>query len=477
MKLGELLKPVPHSCDAALSELEINRIVGDTRQVTSGSLFVALPGTELDGHDYIETALQKGAVAAVIDNTTFASAQTVLVDNTRNRLPELAQRFFNNPAADISLYGITGTNGKSTTAWLLFEMLRQLTRPIGLVGTIQTRIDDTWFQNELTTPDPLFLAQFLRYLVDVAGQHCIMEVSSHGIVQQRVRGLNFHTLIFTNLTPEHLDYHNDIEEYFAVKASLFRQNPASKRLINLDDEFGRRLAGELEGCITLSREDENADFFATSVEYSSDGTRFTVRYQGFGVVVNSPLLGGYNVDNALAALAALAVNGVPLANAAGLLTDAAQIPGRLERFRLQKGGMLIIDYAHTPDAFEKTYHETARLGFKRTVTLFGAGGERDRAKRPVMGELACRYSDRVVITDDNPRREDPKAIAADILSGCMAGKTEVIHDRAAAIITVLETAGADTLVLLLGKGHETYQVIGEEKMYFNEREIIASFTA
>ena len=477
MKLSALLEQVSHQCEPSLADMEIIRITFDTRQVTAGSLFVALRGTNRDGHDFIEQALKKGAAAALVDDPQHVSTRTALVDDTRKLLPELAQRFFNYPAREIGLYGITGTNGKSTTAWLIFEILRHLQAPVGLVGTIQTKIDDTWFQNELTTPDPVFMAQFLRYLVDLKGQSCVMEVSSHGIVQQRTRGLKYHTLVFTNLSPEHLDYHHDIEEYFSVKASLFRQNPDSKRIINIDTEYGQRLARELEGCITLSRQDDKADFYVSHTDYSNAGTRFTIRYQGFGVVVNSPLLGGYNVDNALAALAAVAVNGIPLVNASRLLSDAAQVPGRMERFQLRSSGTLIIDYAHTPDAFEKMYHEIKRLGFKQIVTVFGAGGERDRIKRPVMGELACHNSDTVFLTDDNPRREDPSRIAGDVLAGCNPAMVKLIHDRTAAIKAAVEMATPGTLVLLLGKGHETYQVIGEDKQYFNEREIIAPYIA
>jgi UDP-N-acetylmuramoyl-L-alanyl-D-glutamate--2,6-diaminopimelate ligase len=476
MKLSTLLENSSCQYDSTLAELSINRIVFDTRQVTAGSLFVALRGNRQNGHEFIQEAMKRGAVAALVDDPAFASPRMILVDDTRRLLPELAQRFFNYPAQDISLYGITGTNGKSTTAWLIFEMLRQISDPVGLIGTIQTRIDDTWFQNELTTPDPLFLAQFLRYLVDVKGSDCVMEVSSHGIDQKRVQGLQFHTLLFTNLSPEHLDYHHDIEEYFSVKASLMRDHPDSKRIVNIDTEWGQRLAHELNGAVTISCLDEQADFFVAQTMYGNNGTRFTVRHQGFGVVVNSPLLGAYNVENALAALVALAVNGTPLVNAARLLENAAQIPGRLERSQLPGGGALIIDYAHTPDAFARLFEEVERLGYENVITIFGAGGERDRSKRPLMGELACRYSDHLFLTDDNPRHEDPAIIVQDILSGCDDEKVEVIHDRAEAIQTALTQMTPDTLLLLLGKGHETYQVIGDDKQYFNEREIIAAAT-
>ena len=476
MKLSTLLENSSCKIDSSLAELSINRIVFDTRQVTAGSLFVALKGNRQDGHLFIQEAMKLGAVAALVDDPAYASARSILVEDTRLFLPELAQRFFSYPAQDISLYGITGTNGKSTTAWLIFEMLRQTESPVGLIGTIQTKIDDTWFQNELTTPDPLFLAQFLRYLVDVKGSNCVMEVSSHGIDQKRVRGLRFHTLLFTNLSPEHLDYHHDIEEYFSVKASLLRDYPDSKRIINIDTDWGQRLAHELNGSVTLSCRDEQADFFVDQIMYGNSGTRFTVRHQGFGVVVNSPLLGAYNVENALAALVALTVNGTPLGNAALLLEHVAQIPGRLERSELPGGGALIIDYAHTPDAFARLFEEIERLGYKNVITVFGAGGERDRIKRPLMGELACRYSNHLFLTDDNPRHEDPAIIIGDIMSGCIDDKVEVIHDRAEAIRTAVEQMTPDTLLLLLGKGHETYQVVGDEKQYFNEREIIAAAT-
>ncbi|MBC8478652.1 UDP-N-acetylmuramoyl-L-alanyl-D-glutamate--2,6-diaminopimelate ligase, partial [bacterium] len=257
---------------------------------------------------------------------------------------------------------------------------------------------------------------------------------------------------------------------------LLRQNPTSKRLINIDTDYGGQLARELDGCITLSLQEESADFYVSRVDYGSTGTRFTVRHQGFGVIVNSPLLGAYNVDNALAALAAVTVNGTPLATAAQLLKSVAQIPGRMERFQLRDGGTLIVDYAHTPDAFDKLYQEIERLDYRRVITVFGAGGERDRQKRPVMGELACRNSELVFLTDDNPRREDPARIVEDILTGCSRGSVEIIHDRTEAITAALSHAGAGTVVLLLGKGHETYQVIGEEKHYLNEREIIAPYT-
>jgi len=476
MKLQELFNGIPVRIPPHLLNQEVGRITFDTRQVKPGDLFVAIRGNRRDGHHYLAEALSRGAVAVLVEDPDFRMERSIVVEDSRTLLPDLAQRFYGYPSRNLELLGITGTNGKSTSAWILFHFLRRYEATVGLVGTIQTKINDTWFQNALTTPDPVFLAEFHRYLADLGGRTCVMEVSSHGIHQQRVKNLWFRTRIFTNLAPEHLDYHGTLEDYFLTKARWFQTDTEGAiTIINADNPYGRQLAAMVPRPILTSLQDPNVQYRAADPVFTSSGVTFTVHYAGLGVRFKVPLLGLYNVQNLLQLIAALRERGHTLMEIAAGLEQIPQVPGRLEKLFLKNGALAVIDYAHTPDAYELLFTELQRLPHGRIITVFGAGGDRDRSKRPLLAAAVSRHSDYFYITDDNPRREAPEQIIADLVKGVQHENFAVIRDRREAILKAMEQLRENDLLLLLGKGHETYQIYGEEKQYFNEHEILAPY--
>ena len=468
MKLADLLRDVPGYEVHGDTNVDITSVTPDSRLVTKGALFVAIPGTAKDGTKFIPQAIEKGA-AAIVAETGDA---TVLVDDARATLSLIAANFYRRPADKLSLVGVTGTSGKTTTTRMIESIFDASGNPVGLIGTIEYRAGDERLNADRTTPDAVVLQEWFAKMVAAGVKHAVMEVSSHALALARTYGVRFAAAVFTNLSREHFDFHKDFEDYFKAKRILFDQIDRTRQtaVVNIDDEYGRRLAKELGAhALTFGKQQGDihpANDFAISVE-GLHGNVITPR----GTIrVESNLIGLPNLYNWLGAIGAALVVGTPVAEIEAGIRNLQSVRGRFERVNDAKP-TVIVDYAHKPDALEKLLHAVREIaGGRRIAIVFGCGGDRDRGKRPQMGEIAARLADHVVITSDNPRSEDPQAIIEEIAKG-IAGKDVLrIRDRREAIEKTIAEAGDDDVIVIAGKGHETYQVIGDQVVHFDDRE-------
>jgi len=479
MRLDALLHDLPATCHGETT-VEIHRITEDSRRAGAGALFVARRGLAVDGHDYIPDALDRGATAILCRRPPAdpGGAAVVVADDPYAVAVAAAHRLAGRPCDRLQLAGITGTNGKSTTAFLIAHLLAQRGPAAGLIGTLEYRVGRHRLPAPHTTPDALRVIELLGEMRSAGADHAVMEVSSHGLDQNRVAGCRFTTVLFTNLTQDHLDYHGDMESYFAAKQLLFRSplvGPGSVAVVNTDDPYGRRLA---EGCavpVLTYGLGPTAAVRATDLACDGDGSRFTLHHGGDSVPVATRLLGEVNVSNALAAAAFWLRHGYPLAELPATLATAAPVPGRYQRVGSGRP-VVVVDYAHTPDAIAHAVADCRRLTRGRLVVVFGCGGDRDRAKRPRMGAAAT-GADRVILTSDNPRSEPPGQILAEIEPGLGDHPYTVEADRAAAIERAIIEAAEDDLVLIAGKGHEEVQILGDERIHFDDREVAAAALA
>ena len=453
-------------------------ITADSRKVTPGGLFVAVKGFAGDGHDYIRAAIEKGAKGVICEHIPadvqgYADVTFEVVENSRRALALAADAFFGHPSRKLTLVGITGTNGKTTTVTLLYHLFRSLGYQCGLLSTIANFVGDERLETENTTVDPVTLNALLARMVEKGCQYCFMEVSSIGVEQDRVTGLQFAMGIFSNLTHDHLDYHKTFAEYLRCKKLFFDNLPAEAiALVNADDKHGEVMVQNTAARVVRYSVRGLADHSARILEQSFEGMLLKID----GTEVWCRLIGTHNAYNLLAIYSAAVCLGAEPTETLVALSRLESAPGRLENLRGPRDLAVVIDYAHTPDALEnvlKTLREICRE--RELVCLFGCGGDRDKTKRPEMAQIAEALSDRLIITSDNPRTEDPAAIIADIKAGLSPkglGKALMITDRREAIRTALLTAPQGATVLLAGKGHETYQVIGHEKTHFDEKEIV-----
>lgn len=475
MKLQELLRGVAVKSSTAADDLEIREVRYDSRAVQAGDLFVAIRGFATDGHQYISKAMKQGAVAVVCEEAP-AGVPAVVVENARQALAEIAANRFGHPADSMVMLGVTGTNGKTTTTYLVKHMLEDAGHKVGLIGTNQNLIGNEVIETERTTPESYELHALFARMRDAGCTHVIMEVSSHSLVLDRVYGIPFAVGAFTNLTQDHLDFHKTMEEYRKAKAMLF--SISEKGVINLDDDAAQAMLADAKcPCLTFSCEKDAADLTAKNICLHADGVEFVATTKGELARVKLPIPGHFSVENALAALGMVLQTGMPLADAAHSLATATGVKGRVEVVPTDTDYTVLIDYAHTPDGVENVLRAVRGFAKGRVIALFGCGGDRDRTKRPKMGKIAADLADFCVVTSDNPRTEDPKAIIDDILEGMQDMKTpmEVIVDRPEAIHWALAHAKKDDVIVLMGKGHETYQEINHVKHHMDEREIVASF--
>lgn len=473
---------------APTQDIEISRVQYDSRKVTHGDLFVAIRGTSTDGHNFIEAAIQKGAVAIVLENDSALSdyyflhsgVMKIIVSDSRKALAQLSANYFNHPSNNLKMIGVTGTNGKTTTTYLIKSILDYCGKKTGLIGTIDYRIGEKIFQASHTTPESLELQYLLKQMVDERCEYAVMEVSSHALHQNRVRGINFSVGIFTNLTQDHLDYHNTIEEYFNAKSILFSDmSPPSVAVINADDEWGSKIANCTKANVTTYGISKTSDVCADEYFLSIEGTKILVKNHSEKINLKSNLLGKFNLSNILAAFAACRAVGLTAVEIKDALEKISPVRGRFEQINSKHGWTAVIDYAHTPDALEKiivairTLYEKNKSG--KIITVFGCGGDRDRTKRQIMAEIATRLSDITVITSDNPRSEDPEKIIDEMIKGITFG-SKVIRDadRTEAIKKAISFAGEGDVVLIAGKGHEEYQIIGSNKIPFSDKSVVES---
>ena len=456
-----------------------------SQRVVGGDLYAALPGSRAHGADYVADALAAGAIAVLTDPaglTRMRSAgepavPVLVTEHPRRVLGALAVAVYGNPAASMRMVGVTGTQGKTTTTRLAEAALLEAGVRAAVVGTLGTRIAGREVKTALTTPEAPDLHGLFARMREESVVACAMEVSSHALVMGRVDGVVFDVAVFLNLGRDHLDFHRDLEDYFQAKASLFTPTRARLGLVNVDDEHGRRLAREAVIPIRTLSTRGPADWSAADMRLGPDGSDFTLRGPGgIELRVRCPLPGDYNVANSLAALAAIGEAGLPrgtLEAAAAALAQGASVPGRLERIDEGQDFTLVVDYAHKPDAVEAALHTLRPLTEGRVIVVLGAGGDRDPGKRPIMGRIAAQLADVLIVTDDNPRTEDPAAIRAAVLAGASGQTAEVVEigDRRAAIAEAVGRAAAGDIVLVAGKGHETGQEIGGVVHPFDDREV------
>ena len=477
MKLQELLAGVAVQSRTAAPELEIGEVRYDSRAVEKGDLFVAIRGYATDGHRYIEKALAQGAAAIVCEEAP-AGAPAVVVENSRRALAEIAANRFGHPADSMVMLGVTGTNGKTTTTYLIKHILEQAGHTVGLIGTNQNLIGSEAIETERTTPESYELQALFARMRDAGCTHVIMEVSSHSLVLDRVHGIRFAVGAFTNLTQDHLDFHKTMEEYRRAKARLFAVS--DRGVINLDDPAAdAMLADALCPCLTFSCEKDAADLTARNIGLHADGVSFLANTRGELARVRLAIPGHFSVENALAALGIALQLDMPLADAAKALATATGVKGRVEVVPTDTDYTVLIDYAHSPDGVENVLRAVRGFAKGRVVALFGCGGDRDRTKRPKMGAIAAALSDFCIVTSDNPRTEEPQAIIDDILEGMKdtTTPTRVIVDRPEAIRWALAHARKEDIIVLMGKGHETYQEVNHVKHHMDEREIVADYFA
>ena len=476
MKLDEVLAGVELT-DRQIQDVELTGICYDTRDMTPGCLFVALPGYKTDGHRFIQEALDRGAAAVLCRRPPAEEGPWLVTPDPRAALAAVSANWFGHPARALTVLAVTGTNGKTTTTYLLKAMLEGvLGAKVGLIGTNQNMIGEKILPAHRTTPESWEVQKLLRDMSDAGCTHVVMEASSHALVLHRLDGIRFAAGIFTNLTQDHLDFHKTMEDYRAAKGLLFRQ--CGRAVLNLDDEAGRYYAGTVTcPAVTYSERRDQADLTAKNLRLFPDRVEFEAVTMDAISRVRLPIPGGFSIYNALGVLACGLALGLPLGEMAAALAKAKGVKGRIEVVPVPADYTVLIDYAHTPDALENILTTVRDFTSGRVICLFGCGGDRDRSKRPKMGAIAGQLADVAVVTSDNPRTEDPETIIGDILAGMASTGAEryVEPDRRKAIPLALSLARSGDTVVLAGKGHETYQEVAGETLHLDEREEIAAF--
>jgi UDP-N-acetylmuramoyl-L-alanyl-D-glutamate--2,6-diaminopimelate ligase len=484
MRLAQLAAVADRARIVGDGDADVASLAYDSRKAGPGTLFFCVVGEKSDGHDFAAAVVEAGAVALVVERELDLGVPQVVVPSARAAMAPLAAAFAGDPTAELKVVGVTGTNGKTTTAYLTREILEAAGIQTGLMGTVKQVVGGEEEAVERTTPEAIDLQGTFRRMVEAGDGAVAMEVSSHALVLHRADAIDFNVRIFTNLTQDHLDFHADMEDYFLAKRRLF-EGGSGVRIVNIDDPYGRRLAEEFD-CLTFSAEGAEADYSASAVEFDATGATFTVlmglklkedlsfRPINTEVRVRTGMPGHFNVSNALGAFAAAHALGVDPEVAAAGLARAARVPGRFEPINEGQGFAVLVDYAHTPDSMENVLRAARRLTSGRVISVFGAGGDRDKAKRPLMGRAGGTLSDLAVVTSDNPRSEDPAAIVEEVAAGAREGDAELVVevDRQAAIALALGRAEAGDTVVIAGKGHEQGQEFENgRKIPFDDREV------
>lgn len=454
-------------------DAEINGITINSKEVKKGDIFICINGQNTDGHKFASDAAQKGALAIVAEKEISSSAPLILCENTKIEMAKIASKFYGEPEKKLKLIGITGTNGKTTVSYLIKKILEEAGKRVGIIGTNEILVGDDAVgiaSSTPTTPNSLELRKIFAKMLEMGAEYVVMEVSSHALDLHRVYGLTYEAGVFTNLTRDHLDYHKTMENYFLAKAKLFDISKVG--VINTDDEYGAKLCVP---CKKITVGTKNADILAENIEIDEKGVRFTASYDGKSTKAELAISGMFSVYNALCAIGAAVACGIDFDKAVRGISLATGVKGRLESVPTNTDYAVIIDYAHTPDGLENVLNAVNSFKKGRLISVFGCGGDRDATKRPIMGDIGTRLSDIAIITSDNPRTEDAQKIIDDILKGVKGGVYKVIPDRKEAIGYALSIAKSGDVVLLAGKGQETYQILGKEKIHFDEREIVKEF--
>lgn len=470
MKISEVMNGI-RSYDI-YEDREVTFITDNSKKVAEGCIFVCIKGARFDGHDVAAQMLEQGAVCVVCERDLGLPNQ-IVVENTRKSISLMCANYFGRPADKLRLIGITGTNGKTTTAFLIKNMLSKLGKKSGLIGTVKNMAGDKEYPAALTTPESFELHSLFNEMVNEGCEYCVMEVSSQALAQYRVEGLHFAAGIFTNLTQDHLDYHGTFENYAEAKSMLFTQSDIC--ILNLDDEHAMSMLRNTDGrMVTYSVNQDESDYTAKYIRYKNDGIEYELVTMGYVERVKVGIPGEFTVYNSMAAAVTLIELGFDFSKVLYALSLSEGVKGRIEVVPTDTDYTVIIDYAHSPDGLENIISSLRKIAKARIITVFGCGGDRDRTKRPIMGAIAAKLSDVIVVTSDNPRTEEPDAIIEDILVGIKGSKVRKIveSDRTMAIKAAMEEAETDDIVLLAGKGHETYQIFGTEKIHYDEREVV-----
>lgn len=470
MKLSQILKGI--KVLNSFNDTEVLDVTQDSRTVKEGSLFVCVKGATFDGHSVAEKMLENGA-SAVVTQKDLGLENQVIVENTRAVFSQICANFYGNPAEKLKLIGLTGTNGKTTTTFLVKQILENIGKKVGLIGTVQNMIGDEIYPAKYTTPDPCELQKLFRLMVDAGCEYCVMEVSSQALVQGRVNGLHFYIGAFTNLTQDHLDYHKTFENYFNAKRILFENCDIA--VTNADDKNGLKIVENLPCKVyTYAVNIDNADYVAKNVRFLPNGVEYELVCDYIGRV-HCSIPGRFSVYNSLCAASIALAMGINFGTVVKSVPLCEGVKGRIEVVPTNRDFTIIIDYAHSPDGLQNIITSLKEIAKGRVVTVFGCGGDRDKTKRPLMGNIASMLSDYCVVTSDNPRSENPSAIIEDILEGMQNCSTPytVVENRKEAIRFAIENAKTDDIILLAGKGHETYQILPTGTIHFDEREVVA----
>lgn len=475
MKLRELIKNLSIIEMNADAELEISGVSYDSRKTEKGDMFVAIRGFEADGHKFIPKAVENGAAVILCEEKPSCDIPYVLVSDSRYGLAIVSRDFFGDPASEMTMIGITGTSGKTSSSYLIKHMLEsKLDAKVGLIGTNGNMIGDEFLHTEHTTPESYELHKLFRHMADSGCTHVVMEVSSHSLTLERVAGIHFDVALYTNLSQDHLDFHGTMEEYAAAKRKLFSM--CSLGCFNLDDAWADFMRdGASCRTMTFSTEKNEADLVAKDIRLTADGVRFASVSGDEISMTKLGIPGMFSVYNALGTMSVGLALGLSLADCSDAMSSAKGVKGRLEIVPTGRDFSVVIDYSHKPDALEKVLKTLKPVTRGRLIALFGCGGDRDKLKRPIMGRIAADNADFVVVTSDNPRTEDPDEIIREIVAGMKDKRTptKVICDRREAIAWAIDNAAPGDVLLLAGKGHEDYQVVGHEKHHMDEREIVS----
>ncbi|MFL0269612.1 UDP-N-acetylmuramoyl-L-alanyl-D-glutamate--2,6-diaminopimelate ligase [Candidatus Clostridium radicumherbarum] len=476
MQLKDLLRSIKYSIIKGNSDININKVEYDSRKVNEGDIFFCITGFKVDGHDFALSAVKNGAAVIVCERETgidkLSGCTVVKVEDCRKVLAIASSNFYGEPSKKLKMIGITGTNGKTTSTFMMKAILEEAGNKVGLIGTVANYIGDKKLDSHRTTPESLELHQLLKEMVENDVTYCVMEVSSHSLALSRVYGIEFSVGIFTNLTQDHLDFHKTFENYYNSKLILFKNSRIS--IINSDDDYGLRILNDITSPKITYGLNNSCTVNAGNINMRSNRTDFLMKYNDKDVNVSLNIPGRYNIYNALGSAAACLIEGVSLLNVKKGL-DRVFVPGRCEivskHYNLDFE--IIIDYAHSPDGLENILKTAREFTDSRLIAVFGCGGDRDKTKRPIMGNIASELSDIAIVTSDNPRTEEPLSIIKEILTGIKKDNYEIIENRKDAIKRAIEIARKGDVVVVAGKGHEDYQELKDKKIHFDEREVIA----
>ncbi|WP_102027295.1 UDP-N-acetylmuramoyl-L-alanyl-D-glutamate--2,6-diaminopimelate ligase [Salirhabdus sp. Marseille-P4669] len=481
MKLTELLSAIQfYKVTKTIEDCYVTGIEMDSRSVQEGNVFVCIRGFTVDGHDYAKDAERKGACAVVAEHPIHLDIPVIVVSDTSKVLAHLSNVYYQHPTQHLRLIGVTGTNGKTTLTYLLDEIFKCAKEKTGVIGTIQMKIGDEILPTKNTTPDALVLQNTFRKMVDQEVSTAVMEVSSHALDLGRVYGCEFDIAVFTNLSQDHLDYHDSMEDYFRAKSLLFSQlgntygNKPKYAVINVDDPYGEKLIKSTPYEVLRYGIHNKADVWAEEIELTPNGSSFLMKTPVGEIHVHTPLVGMFSIYNLMAATSAAICAGVPLSIIQQSFQTSKGVPGRFETVQGGQDFGVIVDYAHTPDSLENVLKTVQSFTKGDTYVVVGCGGDRDKSKRPKMANVAVNYSDYAIFTSDNPRTEDPNQILVDMTNGLTAENYIVEADRKAAIKYAIERAKKDDVILIAGKGHETYQEINRVRYNFDDREIASA---